>query len=482
MDRKFIKRWSPLLLIALLISVVWASGLMDMVRLEVIKEQRGVLLDMVGAYPVLGVLGFVVLYVVVVALSLPIALMMTLVGGLLFGRWLGTVAIVIGATAGATILFLVARSTLGAVLCKKAEPLYDKIAANMKQNAVGYMLFMRLVPLFPFFLVNIVPALFKVRLRPYLITTFFGIMLGTFVYANVGRELGRIDSLADLVSPQSLIAIGLLGVIALVPVFYKQVKSRKKSLGVLLTAALLLSSQGAYAGEGYTRFLTLYDGLLRSHVMPVERNGVAYNGVDYDGWAQDTRHEDALALLLAENPEEYISEATKKAFWINAYNLLSIALILREDERESIKNIGGLFTSPWKKHTWAIKGRDYTLDQIEHKILRPMGDARIHFAINCAAVSCPDLRAESYRAQKLELQLNEQVMITLSNEGKGIRQDNERLYVSKIFKWFAADFNRGDIQGWINSYTPLDTAYDLRFMAYHWSLNLQPKTHPDKGD
>ena len=94
----------------------------------------------------------------------------------------------------------------------------------MRQNAVGYMLFMRLVPLFPFFLVNIVPAMFNVRLVPYVITTFVGIIPGTFVYANVGRELGTIDTLGDLASPQTLIAFSLIGIGAVLPTLDKQFK------------------------------------------------------------------------------------------------------------------------------------------------------------------------------------------------------------------------------------------------------------------
>lgn len=232
MNMKAIKRWLPLILIVVLIVAAWASGLLDMVNLETIKQQRGELLGLVEAHPILSVAIYMVLYAVVVALSLPIALIMTLTGGLLFGKWLGTAVIVFGATAGATLVFLIARSALGNTLREKAGPLYKKVAANMEQNAVGYMLFMRLVPLFPFFLVNIVPALFNVRVMPYVITTFIGIIPGTFVYANVGKELGTIESLSDIASPQTLIAFTLLGLFALIPTLYKQIKNRKNGLTV----------------------------------------------------------------------------------------------------------------------------------------------------------------------------------------------------------------------------------------------------------
>ncbi len=222
-----LKRFLPLILIVGLIALAWGSGVMDLVNLETIKAQRGELLSLVEAHPVVSVLAFIGLYISAVALSLPIATVLTLLGGFLFGRWIGTFAIVIGATGGATLLFLIARSALGDTLREKAGGLYNKVASNMEDNAVGYMLFMRLVPLFPFFLVNIVPALFNVRLMPYVLTTLVGIIPGTFVYANVGRELGTIESLGDLVSPSTLMAFTLLGFFALIPTLYKQMKEKK---------------------------------------------------------------------------------------------------------------------------------------------------------------------------------------------------------------------------------------------------------------
>lgn len=473
MNKKVLKRFLPLILIVLLIGAAWASGFMDMVNLEAVKAKRGELLETVSAHPVLSVAGFIALYVAAVALSLPIATVLTLLGGFLFGRWLGTAAIVVGATAGATILFLIARSALGNMLREKAGPLYNKVAANMEKNATSYMLFMRLVPLFPFFLVNIVPALFNVRLLPYVLTTFFGIIPGTFVYANVGRELGTIESLSDLASPQTLIAFTLLGLFALIPTFYKQFKGRKKVIAAVL-AIMLATAQPAQAGESYDRFLSLYDGLLQAHVRPAEKDGIAYNGVDYDSWAADPRHKEALKLLLAEKPDSHTGDE-KKAFWINVYNFLTIELIVREGERKNIKNLGGTLTSPWTRHSWEFSGMDYTLDYIEHKILRPMGDARVHFAINCASVSCPDLRREAYRAEKLDSQMSEQAKLTFDNQNKGLRIENGTLYVSRVFDWFAVDFNDEDVKGWLQPYIPVDESAPLRYLDYDWSLNKQSK-------
>ena len=225
MNTEILKRVLPLVIIFVLLGLAWLLGITDYINLETIKSHRGVLLDLVQNQRILSIAGFISVYILAVALSLPIATLLTLLGGFLFGRWAGTLMIVFAATCGATLLFLAARSAIGTTLHEKAGPLYSKVESNMHQNAVGYMLFMRLVPLFPFFLVNIVPAMFNVRLVPYVVTTFVGIIPGTFVYANVGSELGTIDTLGDLASPQILIAFSLLGVFALLPTLYKQFKS-----------------------------------------------------------------------------------------------------------------------------------------------------------------------------------------------------------------------------------------------------------------
>ena len=468
MNLKVIKRWAPLIVLAVLMAAAFASGLHEKISLSVLQENKGAMLEAVASRPVFTALIFMAIYIVFVALSLPAATLLTLTGGFLFGPFFGTFYVVTAATIGATIIFFAAKTSLGATLREKAGGLYKRIEGNMNENAAGYLLFMRLVPVFPFFLVNIVPALFNVKPRTYILTTFFGIMPGSFVYVNLGGQLATIENLSDLVSMQTLLAFALLGVFALIPTLYKQIKGKKKIVTALFAAALLSAPQ-AYADD-YKTFLNLYDGLLQTHVSATEKDGVAYNGVDYNGWASDQRHKEALKLLLAEHTGALKGDE-KMAFWINAYNFLTIELIVREGERYTIKNLGGTFTSPWKNHSWTLSGMDYTLDYIEHKILRPMGDARIHFAINCASVSCPDLRLESYRAENINQQLNEQTMITLANEGKGLRIENSTIVVSKIFDWFKEDFKGGDIKGWLSDYKEIDQETSIDFLNYDWALN-----------
>ena len=225
---KLILRFAPLAVLLGLVATAYAFDLHNYLSLEQIKEQKEQFKDYIDNQPVLAPLIFMGAYTASVALSLPIASLLTLLGGFLFGFTKGTLMVVTSATIGASIIFVVAKTSLGATLREKAGGLYNKVEANMKDNAVGYLLFMRLVPLFPFVLVNVVPALFNVPLRVFVLTTFFGIMPGSAVYVYFGQQLGEINALGDLVSPQVLLAFGLLGLFALIPTIYTQMKNRNK--------------------------------------------------------------------------------------------------------------------------------------------------------------------------------------------------------------------------------------------------------------
>jgi len=218
------------------------------------------------------------------------------------------------------------------------------------------------------------------------------------------------------------------------------------------------------------------DGLLKDYVKPVQVNGISYNGVNYDGWAKDARHAKVRDGILTVNPANLSSQNKKLAYWINAYNVLTIDLVTREGERESIKNLGSIFTSPWKKHKWTIADKKYTLDDIEHAVIRKMDEPRIHFAVNCAAKSCPDLRAEAYRADKLNAQLDEQARLTLQNKTKGFKkEDGNIVRVTKVMDWFGKDFDGGDLNTWLKIYKPKTVNGETRiqFFNYDWSLNKQ---------
>lgn len=240
---------------------------------------------------------------------------------------------------------------------------------------------------------------------------------------------------------------------------------------LLLIGLVLFGCPIAQAAD--SAYLTQYNALLKSHVHAGEKQGIKGNLVDYKSWSADTNHAAAMQKLGAALPES-LSGKEAMAFWINAYNLLTIDLIIQQNEQDSIKKIGGIIGNAWKDYHWTIGGKRYALDEIEHTILRKMGDPRIHMAINCASLSCPDLRTEAYIAEKLDAQLNEQVSIFLRNEGKGLHKTETGITISKIFDWFEEDFKAGGgVAQFIRSHDPSvakDTHIDGYF-DYNWKLN-----------
>ncbi|MCB1503932.1 MAG: TVP38/TMEM64 family protein [Hyphomicrobiaceae bacterium] len=247
-----IRRWLPLLILASFMVLVFAMGWHKYLSFKTIGLNYEALRAFIADNIVLAVLAYVLLYIAVVALSLPGGLVMTLSGGLLFGWFTGSVATVIGATIGATIVFLIAKTSFGEALAAKAGPWLAKLRDGFQENALSYLLFLRLVPAFPFFVVNLAPALLGVPLRTYVLGTFFGIIPGTTAFSVLGAGLGSavesqnaiynaclashgsnaaaactytIDTKA-LVTPELLSAFALLGVVALIPVALKKWSTR----------------------------------------------------------------------------------------------------------------------------------------------------------------------------------------------------------------------------------------------------------------
>ncbi len=226
-------RLAPVAAVAAAIAAVFALGLDDYLSFETLRDNRQALLAWVDRLGPLAGVVYMVLYATVVALSVPGAVFMTLAGGFLFGAVLTTVYTVIGATAGATAIFLIATTALGDSLRRRAGPGLKKMEAGFQQNALSYLLVLRLVPLFPFWLVNLVPALLGVRLSVFVIATFFGFIPGTFVFSLAGAGLGSVFdsgadfSLAAVLTPHVIGALIGLAALALVPVGHKWVKRRR---------------------------------------------------------------------------------------------------------------------------------------------------------------------------------------------------------------------------------------------------------------
>ena len=198
-----------------------------------LKEHRAQLLGLVRDHGLGMALGFAAVYAACVAFSLPVAAVLTITGGFLFGQWLGVLLVVTGATVGAVAVFLAARTALGDALRRRAGPWLARMQDGFNANALSYLLVLRLVPLFPFAVVNLAAAVLGMKLRDYALATFIGIIPGSFVYTAVGVGLGSVFDQgreftpAGILTPQVLMALGGLACLALVPVVYKKLKQRR---------------------------------------------------------------------------------------------------------------------------------------------------------------------------------------------------------------------------------------------------------------
>jgi len=219
-----------IVVVALFAAAIGAFFYFDLghyLSLDALKDNRDKLLAFTEANYVAAVALFVAAYCVVVAASLPGAAIMTLAGGFLFGSLLGTLYVNIGATTGATAAFLVARYLLRDWVETKFGNRLGPIQEGFARNAFSYLMTLRLIPLFPFFVVNMVSGLTRVSLATYVTATAIGIIPGSFVFAYAGRQLGTINSLREIASPNVLMAFTLLGLLALVPIVYQKFSARK---------------------------------------------------------------------------------------------------------------------------------------------------------------------------------------------------------------------------------------------------------------
>ncbi|WP_223032778.1 DUF547 domain-containing protein [Hanstruepera marina] len=210
----------------------------------------------------------------------------------------------------------------------------------------------------------------------------------------------------------------------------------------------------------------LWDELLQEHV--------SHDGkVNYSSFKNDREailnYINVLTLLSSKDEFKALSKNDKLAYWINAYNALTVDLIIRNYPVKSIKDI----KDPWNQKFYTFNGEQLSLNQIEHDILRKMDEPRIHFAIVCASQSCPKLSNEAYIADKLEQQLTDATKDFLNDKAKNKITNND-LELSKIFKWFAKDFKQnGSLIDFLNQYAEVNISEDakIKYRDYNWDLN-----------
>jgi uncharacterized membrane protein YdjX (TVP38/TMEM64 family) len=248
-----VRRLMPLLILAAAFALVFLMGWHKYLTAESLADHRVALKKLIETNYVGALLAYVAIYIGVVALSLPGALLLTITGGFLFGWMVGGGATVISATTGATIIFLIARSAIGETLAARAGPWVGRLKDGFQENALSYLLFLRLVPAFPFFIVNLVPAVLGVRIGTFVLGTFLGIIPATFAFSFAGSTLEtlldkhvaayetckakvatgqklvcKLDiDFATLVSRELLLAFAALGVVALIPILLKRIGGRR---------------------------------------------------------------------------------------------------------------------------------------------------------------------------------------------------------------------------------------------------------------
>ncbi len=242
-----LKKWGPLIAIGGLMAFGFSQGWHHYLSLDALVRHREWLADQVAAHYFMMLGGYMLAYILAVALSFPGASFLTIAGGLLFGWAIGGAVTVLAATIGASVIFLAARSAFGASLRARAGGFVDRFSAGFRDNAFNYLLFLRLVPVFPFWLINVVPALFNVRLGTYFLATLIGILPGTFAYGFIGAGLDSIIAAqkaanpacatdpgcsvtldtSALITPELIAAFVALGVVSLIPPVLKAFKNRR---------------------------------------------------------------------------------------------------------------------------------------------------------------------------------------------------------------------------------------------------------------
>ena len=217
-----------LLIIALLaVGIFFWFDLGRFLTLESLKANRQALVDFYATHTVAMVAGFMAIYIIQTALSLPGAAILSLAAGAIFGSIMGTVYAVISASIGATLAFLVTRYLLRDLVLGRFGSRLEGMNRELEQRGLNYLLFLRLVPIFPFFLINLAAGLTQLPLRTFVFGTLIGIIPGGFVFVNAGASLATITSLSGIASPRVLGSFALLGLFALIPVFYNKLTRRQ---------------------------------------------------------------------------------------------------------------------------------------------------------------------------------------------------------------------------------------------------------------
>jgi uncharacterized membrane protein YdjX (TVP38/TMEM64 family) len=221
-------RWLPLLVILAAIVAAFAFGVPQALSWSALGERQAALTQVTQAHPAASVLLYIAVYALVVALSVPVGVVLSVAGGLLFGTVLGAASAVVGATVGAVLLFLAVRLALGPLLVRRAPALVARIGPGLERDGFSYLLALRLIPAFPFWLVNLAPALVGMRLLPYAAATFIGVIPAAVVFASIGAGVGGVLAVGERPDVGVIFSAHVLGpliglaALSLLPVLWRR--------------------------------------------------------------------------------------------------------------------------------------------------------------------------------------------------------------------------------------------------------------------
>ena len=447
---------------------------------------------------------FVGIYAAATALAVP-GTILTLAGGAVFGFWWGTVYNFIAANIGANAAFLVARSLGGDAvrrLIGKDSKVLNKLDGIVERHGFRGLLTLRLIPLVPFNALNFGSGLMALKWRTYATATLIGILPGTAVYTffadailQGSQEASRDAWLRVLLAGLLLVLLGFL------PTILRKMNVRLPGMSTMVvflsTAVVTMGGLGLMGGARAASARQLPDhgdftGVLAAVVIGAQ--------VDYAELAADDAGLRAYLDRLATTDISAVTSGSRDerlAFWINAYNACMLKRVI---EHYPIRKAGGVqglknraagrpANSVWQIEDvftgdhCVVAGEERSQDEIEHEIIRPMGDPRIHLAVNCAARSCPPLIDRAYLPGTLQEQLDERVRAFMANtEHFDVTTGGDRatLHVNKVLDWFKEDFGGNDegVKAFFAEFADghhrdalLDPDTKVEFFDYDWTLN-----------
>jgi uncharacterized membrane protein YdjX (TVP38/TMEM64 family) len=437
---------------------------------------------------------FVSAYAVATALAIP-GTVLTLAGGALFGVWFGILLNSLGANIGANLAFLLARGLGRDGITKLFGSRLDKLDKATDQHGFQGLLTLRLIPVAPFNALNFGSGLTSIPWSSYALATVIGILPGTAVYTFFGEALLQGSTEASSQAYTRVFIAGLLLVaLSLLPRFLKSRGWIASTGAIVLAMAVTMSPLAAQSSPTGLPDHAPFSDLLA--------DVVSYPRVDYAKLKNERARLDSYLEALAGTDPAVIAGASRDeqlAFWMNAYNA---CMLRRVVDRYPIKPAGGIFSrfknrvadrpanSVWQidgvftESVCEIAGAERSQDQIEHEVLRPLGEPRIHFAVNCAALSCPPLPTEAFEAARVDEQLDARVRAFVADPHHlRLEEDGGStvLLLNKVLEWYGEDFGGTDgVRDFLIPYLPpasrdAASSAEVRFMDYDWTLNDIPR-------